>query len=134
MKPEYSVCKSVSEYLKLQYPKAEFHWDMSGIHTSLSQARMASAIQKRRGFSDLFVMEPRGSYHGLFIEVKADGVRLFKRDGITGTTPHIIEQNEFLELMIRRGYYATFACGFDACKKAIDEYMRLPVFRVSTTI
>lgn len=129
--PEYIVCKDVSRYLKLQYPKVWYLFDLTGLGLTKTQAGMNKEIQKGNGRSDLFIFEPRGPYHGLIIEIKKDGVRIFKRDGITGATPHIIEQTEFLELMIHRGYYATFACGFDACKKVIDDYMRLPVFKVS---
>jgi hypothetical protein len=132
MKPEYQVCKALSTFLKMKYPKVEFHFDLDGMKLTIAQAKMNKAIQKGKSFPDLFIMEPRGAYHGLFIEIKAPDVRVFKRDG-TPASPHIYEQQEFLKKMVDRGYYATFGVGIDACMKIIDDYLAMPTFTVSVT-
>jgi hypothetical protein len=125
-KPEYILSKAVADYLRLQFPRVEYHFDQSGTMMTKAQSGMQKALQKRRGFADLFIMEPRGQYHGCFIELKAEGVRLRKKDG-SPAGDHIAEQMTFKTLMLQRGYFATFCVGFSEAKTSIDEYLKLCV-------
>jgi len=69
----------------------------------------------RAGVSDLFLMIPRGQYHGCFIEMKAD-------DG-----DERANQQQFIELAIEQGYLASFAYGaVEACER-IQTYLESPV-------
>ena len=86
---------------------------------------MMKAIQGGRGWSDLYIAEARGGYHGLFIELKAEGTKLFKKDGIAYITDHVNEQNLMIMQLSMRGYFADFAIGFDQAKARIDWYMNL---------
>jgi len=61
--------------------------------------------------------------HGLFIEIKKAGTRIFKKDGTLVADQHIREQFDVLEQLRKRGYMAEFACGFDEAKKIIDGYL-----------
>ena len=63
-------------------------------------------------------------YAGLMIELKREGVRIYKKDGTLVSDEHIREQYDMLEQLRRRGYAANFACGFDEAKALIDRYMR----------
>lgn len=121
---EYQLCKAVATYLRLQYPKVLFHFDLAGLNLSRAQAGMMKAIQGGRGWPDLFIAYAKGGYHGLFIELKADGVKLLKKDG-DYTTPHIEEQDLCISDLQYKRYYADFAIGFDDAKSIIDKYIRL---------
>jgi len=120
---EYIICRQISTYLKLQYPKVLFHWDLSGLNHSKAQAGMSKVIQCGRGWPDLFVAEKRGIYSGLFIEVKADGVNIFKKNSSEFTTPHIAEQSAMIDELNKRGYAASFCIGFNEAKMVIDAYL-----------
>lgn len=63
-----------------------------------------------------------GSYSGLFLELKKEGIRLKKKNG-DWANEHVAEQAEVLEQLRRRGYCAEFAVGFDDAKGIIDEYL-----------
>lgn len=126
---EYQIYLSISKYLKLQYPKVVFRFDMAGNNLSIAAANKNKAIQGGRGWADLFIAEPRKDingfiYHGLFIEVKKTGTKIHKKD-MTCTTPHIAEQKEMLLKLRERGYFADFGIGFDDCKRVIDNYLEL---------
>jgi hypothetical protein len=124
----------VADYLRLRYPKVTFHSDYgSGIKLTKGQA----VKQKRqngglRGWPDMFIAEPKTrpgfedtwKYDslGLFIELKAKGVRLKKKDG-SWASEHIAEQNEMLSQLQKRGYAAYFAVGFEEAKDIIDDYL-----------
>lgn len=116
---------NIAHYIRIQYPDVLFHSDYgSGIKLTARQA----SIQKRqngglRGWPDMFIAEPRNGYLGLFIELKKEGTRLKKRDG-SWASDHIEEQAEMLSLLEERGYYSTFARGFDEAKEIIDEYFK----------
>lgn len=128
----------VADYLRLQYPHVLFHSDYgSGIKLTPGQA----AKQKRqnggrRAWPDLFIAETiiakkeDGTYKGLsglFVELKREGTRIYKRDGTLVADQHIREQHALLVELERRGYAARFAVGFDQAKQIIDWYLGGPV-------
>lgn len=131
---ELELQMQVADYLRLQYPGVLFHSDFgSGIKLTMGQAIKQKRLQGgRRSWPDMFIAEPTcyencGAdiwTHGLFIELKKEGTRIFKKDGTLVSDAHICEQFDMLEQLRRRGYMAEFACGFDEAKKIIDEYLR----------
>lgn len=123
---EEQLHRGVCSYLRLQHPKVMFNTDLSGIRLTQGQAKKLPGLRSSRGMPDLFIMEPRGSYHGLFIELKRDGEKLHQKNGKWKNT-HIEEQAEILSKLKMRGYKANFAIGFDEAREIIDEYLKLPL-------
>ena len=123
---ELELQAQVADYIRLQYPDVIFHSDFgSGIKLTMGQAIKQKRLNGgRRSWPDMFLAEPKGKYSGLFIELKKDGVRVYKKDGTLVSDGHIREQYDMLEQLRRRGYAANFACGFDEAKKLIDGYMK----------
>lgn len=118
--------EKVCSYLKSQYPKVLFRTDFAaGEKLTKSQAVRNKQLQKCKGWPDLFVSEPRKSYSGLFIELKAEAVKLYKLDGSYLKDDHILEQAEVLSSLTERGYKAAFAVGFNEAKALIDNYLKL---------
>lgn len=131
---ELELQAQVADYLRLQYPGVLFHSDFgSGIKLTMGQAIKQKRLQGgRRSWPDMMVSETvlkrredgtYTAYSGLFIELKKEGTRIFKKDGTLVSDAHIREQFDMLEQLRRRGYMAEFACGFDEAKKIIDEYL-----------
>ena len=132
---ELELQMQVADYLRLQYPGVLFHSDFgSGIKLTMGQAIKQKRLQGgRRSWPDMFIAEPMprcvdGSWdyewHGLFVELKKAGTRIFKKNGTLVSDAHICEQFDMLEQLRQSGYMAEFACGFDEAKKIIDEYLR----------
>lgn len=120
---EYQLYKDVAAYLRLQYPKVMYHFDLTGVNLSRAQAGMTKAIQCSSGYPDLFIAEPRKGSHGLYLELKAEGTRLFKRN-LDFATVRLAQQSRVLYDLRQRGYDAWFAVGFEEAKRLIDEYLR----------
>jgi hypothetical protein len=132
---EYIICKDIAQYMRLQYPKVIFHFDLAGLNLSRAQAGMMKAIQGGRGWPDLFIVQPNSLlevfegqssinfYYGLFIEVKKEGTLIWKRKG-GPVNDHIKEQIDMLNKLTELGYKAEFAIGFDEAKQLIDNYLR----------
>lgn len=126
---ELELQAQVADYIRLQYPSVIFHSDFgSGIKLTMGQAiRQKRLNGGRRSWPDMFIAEVRSLedkyYHGLFIELKKAGTRIFKKNGTLVSNAHICEQFDMLEQLRQRGYMAEFACGFDEAKKIIDEYL-----------
>lgn len=123
----------VADYIILHYPNVLFHSDFgSGVKLTKGQAvRMKRQNGGRRGWPDMFIAESRrgngkyvykGVYHGLFLELKKEGTRLQKKDG-SWVSEHITEQASVLSDLIKRGYQAEFAVGFEQAKEIIDDYL-----------
>lgn len=123
-KKEESFHISLCMWLKLQYPHVIFFSESSGIRLTMGQAVKLKKLRSlSKGLPDLFIAEPRGIYHGLFIELKAAGVKCYKRDG-SPINDHFKEQKETLDKLKAKGYMATFGVGFDETKKIIDNYLK----------
>ncbi len=130
---EKTLHKAVCDYLRLQYPNVLFNSDLSGsMKLTIGQATAMKRLRSNRGFPDLCIYEPRTidygydmihSYHGLFIELKKEGEKIYKKNG-DFTTPHIEEQDGVIHLLRERGYKADFAVGFNEAKALIDLYLK----------
>lgn len=131
---EIDLQAQVADYLRLQYPDVIFHSDFgSGIKLTMGQAIKQKRLNGgRRSWPDMFLakaklMQTKDGMpfikHGLFLELKKDGVRILKRDGTYVADEHIREQAKMIESLEREGYEARFAVGFDQAKQIIDDYI-----------
>lgn len=78
---------------------------------SYLQAAFLRAEGMRKGVPDLFIAEPRGAYHGMYLEMKsARGGRLSK------------EQKETISLLRWKGYYVAVAHGYEDAITQISDY------------
>ena len=85
---------------------------------------MAKKLKRTRSshvHADLYVMEPRGNYHGLIIELKAKNI--YKKDGTLLKDEHLADQQETIDLLNKKGYKACFCVGFDQAVSTINEYL-----------
>jgi hypothetical protein len=120
---EEKLHEAVCRYISLQYPNVLFSSDMSGFRLTIGQAKRAAKLRSSRAYPDIVCYSPRGGFHGLFVELKKEDVRIYKRNGDIVSNAHIIEQKKMLVELNRLGYYADFACGLDEAIKLIDKYM-----------
>lgn len=101
-------------WYRLQYKNSLMFAIPNGGHRHKSTGMLLKATGVVAGVPDLFIPEPRGVYHGLFIEMKkAKGGRL---------SP---EQRVWLASLSDRGYKAVMCEGFEAAKSVITEYMEV---------
>lgn len=63
------------------------------------------------GVSDWLILEPRGSHHGLAVELKAKGGSLQP------------SQSDFLEKMRQRGYATAICWNLEAFQQAVEQYL-----------
>ncbi len=121
---EEQLQMAVCGYIRLQYKDVIFNSDVgSGMRLTKSQAGKAKMMRSGRGHPDLFIAEPRRGLHGLFIELKAEGVTVFNKDGSLRKGDHLKEQEEMLMKLREKGYLTCFAIGFDQAKQVIDTYL-----------
>ena len=125
MKGEALLHQQIVNYLKVQYPDVIFRTDFAaGVKMTIGQAKRHKALQSDKCYPDLFIAQPRGRYAGAFIELKKAGTTIYKKNGELVKNEHIRCQAKMLDRLRRRGYFATFACGFDEAKHIIDNYLR----------
>lgn len=122
---EKNIHTQVATYIKMQYPDVLFNSDAAGVRLTLGQAIQMKKLRSGNGFPDLMIFEPRGDFFGLFIELKREGERVWLKDNSLSTDEHIREQHGMLKDLNERGYFATFACGFEEAKEIIDSYLKL---------
>lgn len=80
-------------------------------HVAVAQKMKAEGV--KAGVLDVFLPVARGSYHGLFIEMKF------------GTNKPTEEQVSWLDFFSQGGYAVAVCYGFEAAKEVIEWYMRL---------
>ena len=121
---EYNLQKQVSKYLELQYPSVLFFSDtIANVKLNKKQGSRNKAIQKD-GFKmpDIIILEPNKQFNGLCIELKIESP--FKKNGELKKSEHLQGQAKSIKDLNNKGYFATFAVGFDETKKIIDNYLK----------
>ena len=120
---EQSLSAKVAQYLKTQYPKIEFRFDLVADYKM--PLKIAMAIKRRylhsRGYPDLFIAKVKNNYGGLFLELKATNI--YKKDGTLRKDKHLEEQAKMHEKLKKDGYRVEFIVGFDEAVKIINEYL-----------
>ena len=139
IKKEETLHLKICDYLRKNYPDVLFRTDFSsGMKMTPWQAAKHKKFQKSRAWPDLFIAESgvvkfkEGNLiinlrkNGMFLELKADGVKLYKKDGTLRKNKHIEEQAEMLEKLRNENYYAEFAIGYEDAIEQIREYLGKP--------
>jgi len=123
MRKEEKMHQAVCHYLGYQYPGTVFISEASGIRVSAGMAAKLKKIRSNDTLPDLYILEPRGAYHGLILELKTEEAQIYKKDGTLRANEHVEAQAKTLDKLKKKGYYAAFVQGFDEAKEVIDNYM-----------
>lgn len=121
---EETIAQAISYYMQLEHKDIIFRFDYGAdVKQSIGQAKKMKQLQgvNSRGFPDLTIYEPINEFHGLLIEMKA--ITPFKKDGTLKKSEHLKEQQEYHERLRAKGYYVTFATGYDEIKSVIVNYL-----------
>lgn len=104
---------AVIQWFRLQYPRySKCLWAIP--NGGIRHIRTAIKLKKEgvlSGVSDLFLMIPKGTKHGLFIEMKSKDGKLSE------------SQKEFIGTATIMGYQAETCYGFEPAKKIITDYL-----------
>lgn len=123
---ENDLQKMVADFLRYSYPDTIFRSDFgSGLKLTMGQAVANKRIQSSRAFPDMMIVEPRGNWHALMIELKREGATVYLKNGELSANEHIREQAEMIRRLNDLGYYATFCIGFKEARQTIIDYMNL---------
>lgn len=96
-----------------KYPELDllYHIPNEGKRSPATAATM-KRIGLKSGVPDLCLPVARGGYHGLYIELKADGGRVTKK------------QMEWIDRLQQQHYCAVVCFGWEAAVKAIERYCK----------
>jgi hypothetical protein len=121
--PEYYLQKQICKYISIQYPEVLFLSDtVASVALTILQGVRNKEIQKESfKCPDLIILEPKGKFHGLCIELKVKSP--FKKNGELKKNEHLEGQQKSLFDLKQKGYLAMFSWGFDQTKELIDWYM-----------
>lgn len=111
-------------YVDSNYPDVVCFSTLNGVPLTKGLARKMKQLNPKRGISDIIILEPKGGYHGLIIEFKKTGEKIFKKNGELYKDDHLYEQYTFLKKLESKKYFTTFAIGFEQARKIINEYMK----------
>jgi len=113
--------RSICKYVKAQYGVNPIPLNTEGKKSPFERFKF-KAIGGRKGILDLFIPVARKQYNGLFLELKADNVKIRKKNG-EFATEHLVRQNEEIQYLLKNGYLATFCVGLDDAIKVVDDYL-----------
>lgn len=121
---ENATHKKICAYIRKRYPWAWFTHELAeGLPASIR--KRIKGLRSYRGVADIIIFMPRGDFHGMFLEVKKETEKVFKKDGSLRKDVHLQEQHDFLSLMRCLGFYAEFCVGDKDGKNQIDKYFSL---------
>ena len=113
---------SVANWIRLQYPKTLWTISPSGMKLGKRVAGRFKAMGYLAGTPDIIIFEPRGNYHGLFIEIKMPGGK-----PSLGQDLFCIEalKRNYVAWICPKGFTSEDDC-FNWAINRIKEYMELP--------
>jgi len=135
--------RALATYTREKYPDLIFNTDSSGIRLTEGQAVQMKQLRSENSFPDLVFYHRNSKYNGLFIELKATGKTVYKKNGELkrqmrpiyqkgsnrtikiGEVNHLEEQKNMLNKLIDQGFYATFAIGLQEAIDILDNYMKI---------
>lgn len=127
IKKEELLHLKICDYLRKNYPDVLFRTDFSsGMKMTPGQAAKHKKFQKGRAWPDLFIAESNNFASGLFLEIKAENVIVFKKNGKIRRNKHLIEQDKMLKELRKKGYRARFAIGYNQAIFEIQQYLGEP--------
>jgi hypothetical protein len=123
---EKKISIELAKYINLQYPDVIFFPDASGVRLTMGQA-IQLRVQRcnRYKIPDFFILEPKGVYNGLILELKKEGESPYLKDGNLSNSKHIQEQHKSMLKLRSVGYFADFAVGLDEAIYRVNWYMNL---------
>ena len=122
---ESDIYISISKLMALQHPNIVYRFDFAaGMKMTIGQGRLHKSMNGFVGYPDLFIAYPNGKYAGLYLEIKLEGKKVFKKDGSLLMDEHLERQQKILKMLSAAGYYATFAIGIHESLFIIDKYIK----------
>lgn len=121
--PEYELQKQICKWLNDNYKDVLFMTDsIAAVKLTLPQAARNKAVQKK-GFRtpDLIIFQPNESYAGLFIELKVKAP--FKKNGELRKDEHLINQQNSMFDLTRKGYFTAFSWSYEMTINIIENYL-----------
>ena len=124
---EATIYVKLARYFAIMHPKVIYRFDFAaGLKMTKGQAMKHKQLNPHKGYPDLFILESRGKFHGMFLEIKREGESPYlKNSDVLKQNEHSLVQADTLDRLRKRGYYAKFAVGLDECINLIDEYLKL---------
>jgi len=125
---EIDIQIMLMQWLKLQYPNVLANASQVLASAPLKYPKYAAKMKaagNTSGWPDITIAEPRGGFHGLYIELKSEQARVFLKKSGAPDGKHVAKQIAVLEALRERGYKAELCIGLDAAKKVIDDYLLL---------
>lgn len=139
IKKEEILHLKVCDYLRKNYPDVLFRTDFSsGMKMTPGQAAKHKKFQKSRAWPDLFIAKSGlvrfkddnndliFLRNGMFLELKAEGTKLYKKNGEMVANKHYQEQAEMLKKLREEHYCAEFAIGYEDAITQITDYLGKP--------
>lgn len=110
---EHQTQVACVNWFRVQYPGKLIHAIPNGGARNIVTAAKLKAEGVVSGVPDLFIPEPSGQYHGLFVEMKVKGGRLQQT------------QKDMINKLNERGYKCAVCWSFEDFMKVVNEYFQV---------
>jgi hypothetical protein len=127
LRPEELEQKAVIDYLNIKYPNILKTISPEGMRLTIFQGIKYKMLGYTEGTPDILIFEPRGNWHGLFIEMKAPERKYINSNGkLKKARAGKLSQNQklFIQKALERGYKAVCCIGANEAYKVIDNYLK----------
>lgn len=126
MAKEKHIHTRIAQHIKDKYPWVLFMSDPSGLRVPMGVRMQIKAQRSIHTIPDMIILEPRGGFYGLIIEVKRSEDEVYKKDGELRKHDRIEAQERSLLFLRAKGYKTSFGLGYEHTINVIDKYMAMP--------
>lgn len=112
----------VTYYIRVMYPNVIFRMDISAIKKRLDFRFIKYLQPKNNVYPSLFIAEPSGEFHGLYIEFVAETENIYNKSGKL-KSDELRKKKEMLDILYSKGYYTAIGAGYMSCIDTINSYL-----------
>jgi hypothetical protein len=122
---EKVIQKALMGTLRREFPfVVDFFNDWAaGAYLTQGQSSQRRALSSGKGWADFFLPWPSRGFHGMFLEIKREDIKIYRRDGNLVADEQIRTEAAFLERMNRLHYFARFGVGMEGCERLLRWYL-----------
>lgn len=120
---EDKLQNSVITYLRAKYNVLAIPLNTESNKTPFERYK-SKYLGLHKGIPDLFIPTPRRGFNGLFLELKAEGKNVYKKNGELLKNTHLEIQAKYHKKLNQAGFYACFGVGAKNTFKIIDWYFK----------
>jgi len=112
-----------ASFIKTYFPDITYHFDASALR--YAPRNLKELLNDNNQWPSVFIAEPRGRYHGLFINLVSDDYRAYRKGGVPSQgNEKALQMQITLDVLETKGFRAITVQGMKGFITEVQNYLK----------